>query len=79
MRSKILFPLLLAIGLMGPALALGAAEASQSGSTVTTCETFQPYPGVTHQQCTIYYYDEDGVLLFTFVYYIDENGVRYLL
>lgn len=66
---------ILATGLM---LTPGLAEANPR-TIVTECEPFQPYPGANHQRCTRYHYSSNGTLLFTSVYYIDENGVWYRL
>ena len=50
------------------------AEAAPYFNIVTHCEPDQPYPG--HQRCTRYHYN-DGILMFTSVYYVDENGMWY--
>jgi hypothetical protein len=60
---------------LGLALSPTTAQA-YARHTVTTCEPFQPYHGVTHQRCTVEHYN-NGVLMFTSVYYIDENGMWY--
>lgn len=56
---------------LGLALSPTAAQA-YARHTVTTCE---PY-GINHQRCTVEHYN-NGVLMFTSVYYIDENGMWY--
>lgn len=79
MGSKFMVSLAMAAALAGSIAISGDAEADPGGNSVTTCEPFQPYPGVTHQRCTTYFYDGNGVLLGTSVYYIDENGMWYIL
>lgn len=76
MVSKTLLPLALASALVASVVTPGTATANP-GHTVTECTPYQPYPG--HQQCTQYFYDDSGELLFTTVYYIDETGMWYLL
>ncbi len=49
-------------------------EAARFSNVVTVCEPYQP---LGHQRCTRYHYSSTGTLLFTTVYYIDENGVWY--
>ncbi len=63
--------LMFAAGLI---LAPGPAEAFQR-TIVTECEPYEPYLG--HQRCTRYHYSSTGTLLYTTVYYVDENGVWY--
>lgn len=79
MKSKVLLPLLLVAATMGSAAIPDTAVAAAGLDVVTECTPFHPYPGVTHQKCTQYRYGADGQLLSTFVYYIDENGVWYVL
>lgn len=59
----------------GLILTPGPAVAFQR-TIVTECEPYEPYPGANHQRCTRYHYN-NGVLMFTSVYYVDENGMWY--
>ena len=75
MTCKVLMSTLLAGFLSAVAM---APTAKANPSSYTECVPFNPYHGVTHQECTTYFYGSDGTLLFTNVYYIDENGMWYL-
>ena len=71
-RLLSLAALMLAAGLI---LTPSQAEAAPYFNIVTHCEPDQPYPG--QQRCTRYHYSSTSTLLFTTVYYVDENGVWY--
>lgn len=79
MVKSLLPSVLLTLTVATAAIAPDAAHAALRTQIVTECVPFQPYHGVTHQMCTRYFYDANGVLVNTMVYYIDESGMWYLL
>lgn len=75
MVKYLVAPVVLALAIGGSIPSVEAAR----GNVVTSCEPFQPFPGAHHQKCTSHHLGPDGSVLFTTVYFIDENGMWYLL
>lgn len=79
MVKSLLASTLLTLAVATVAVFPASTHAAPRINIVTECVPFQPYPGTTHQMCTRYIYDDNGVLVNTMVYYIDESGMWYLL
>ena len=75
MSCRILMSMVLTSLIAGAAF---SPAASANPDTQTVCVPFSLYHGMNHQECTVYFYGSDGSVLFTNVYYIDENGMWYL-
>lgn len=77
MNNKILMPIVLAGLMAGSLLGPGTAQANP-GDMVTECVPYHPYPRANHQECTVYIYGNDGSVIASWVYYIDESGQWYI-